>query len=83
VCPVRVVDGGESDLVLESYSRSATIIRTSEEGRTLHARAVIIICVASREWMKLGGKAVACARASTSAGMEGSMMKTVWRAVAT
>lgn len=50
---------------------------------SLQARAVIIMCVASSEWIKLGGKAVAWARASTSAGMDGSTMKTVWRAVCT
>lgn len=50
---------------------------------SLHASAVIIMWVASSEWIKLGGNAVAWARASTSAGIDGSTMKTVWSAVCT
>src|SRR5258707_15746680 len=34
-------------------------------GHTLHSRAVNIICVASKLWMKFGGKAEACLIALT------------------
>jgi hypothetical protein len=52
VCPVRVVDGGESDLALweeRKVSNGGAGEKGKERERTRQANAVIIICVASRE----------------------------------
>ena len=60
VRPVRIVHRGERNLVLrKKQDRQQTTSNRVGQGRTLQARAVIIMCVASREWMKLGGNAVA------------------------
>lgn len=71
MCPVRVMNGSERDGTTLYISMALV---SEPQKPTLHCMAVKSICVASKEWMKLGGKAVACFCGETSDGALGSVM---------